>query len=101
MVLELLLVPGLEVVELVLLLLLAPPEAGVEVTVLFVVELLLLLFSEAPPAGFTTVVLFSVFFSGVAGATVSVFCSQPIRRAALARIRIYFFIVLQWVPIMG
>lgn len=71
------------------------PEAGVEavVVLLFVVELLLLLFSAPLPAGFTTVVLFSVFFSGVAGATVSVFCSQPTKRAAPARIRIYFFIV--------
>ena len=69
--------------------------------VLFVVELLLLLFS-APPAGFTTVVLFSVFLSGVAGATVSVFCSQPTKSAAPARIRIYFFIVyLVELPTMG
>ena len=45
--------------------------------------------------GFTTVVLFSVFFSaGAAGATVSVFCSHAPRRAALARMQINFFIVV-------
>jgi hypothetical protein len=43
--------------------------------------------------GFTIVVLFSVFSgAGDAGATVSVFCSQAAKRAALARMQIYFFI---------
>ena len=44
--------------------------------------------------GFTTVVLFSVFFSAGAGATVSVFCSHAPRSAALARMQISFFIVV-------
>ena len=47
--------------------------------------------------GFTTVVLFSVFFSGgAAGVTVSVFCSHAPRSAALARMQINFFIVVDW-----
>jgi hypothetical protein len=41
--------------------------------------------------GFTTVVLFSTA-GEAAGATVSVFCSHATRRAALARMQIYFFI---------
>ena len=54
-------------------------------------------------AGFTTVVLFSVFAGAgeVAGATTSVFCSQAPRSAALARMQISFFIVLDWLPILG
>lgn len=80
---------GDEEVELELLLL--EPEAGVEAVLLvFVVLDELLLLSEPP--GFTTVVLFSVFFSGVAGAVVSVFCSHAARSAALARMQMYFFI---------
>lgn len=46
--------------------------------------------------GFTIVVLFSVFSGAgeaVAGATVSVFCSQAAKSAALARMQMYFFIV--------
>ena len=40
-----------------------------------------------------TVVLFSVVSAGeAAGVTVSVFCSHATRRAALARMQIYFFI---------
>ncbi len=53
-------------------------------------------------AGFTTVVLFSVFLSaGAAGATVSVFCSHAPRSVALARMQINFFIVVDWLPILG
>lgn len=51
---------------------------------------------ELPPAGdgFTIVVLFSVFFSaGAPGVTVSVFCSHAAKRAAPARMQIYFFII--------
>jgi hypothetical protein len=52
--------------------------------------------------GFTTVVVFSVFFSaGAAGATVSVFCSHAPRSAALARMQINFFIVVDWLPVLG
>ena len=55
-------------------------------------------------AGFTTVVLFSTFFSGAgedAGATTSVFCSHAPRSAALARMQINFFIVVDWLPVLG
>jgi len=52
--------------------------------------------------GFTMVVLFSVFFSaGAAGATVSVFCSHAPKSAALARMQISFFIVVNWLSILG
>jgi hypothetical protein len=52
--------------------------------------------------GFTIVVLFSVFFSaGAAGATVSVFCSHAPRSAALARMQINFFIVVDCLPVLG
>ena len=34
-----------------------------------------------------------------AGVTVSVFCSQAARRAALARIQMYFFIVVVEAPV--
>ena len=48
---------------------------------------------EVAGDGFTIVVLFSVLSAGeAAGATVSVFCSHAARRAALARMQIYFFI---------
>ncbi len=75
-------------------LLLLEPEAGVEALFSFsIVVLLLLLEPEAGlPFGFTTVVLFSVLWSAAAGVAVSVFCSQAPRRAALARMQIYFFI---------
>jgi hypothetical protein len=64
-------------------------SAGVVVTVV----LLLVVVSVEVAGGFTTVVLFSVFSAGeAAGATVSVFCSQAARSAALARIQMYFFI---------
>jgi hypothetical protein len=76
-------VPGVEV------------AAGLVVVVLVLSEVL-----EVPPAGvgFTTVVLFSVLFSGageVAGAAVSVRCSQAVRSAAPARMQMYFFIMLR------
>ena len=63
-------------------------SAGDVVTVVLVVVSV-----EVDGEGFTTVVLFSVFSAGeAAGATVSVFCSQAARSAALARIQMYFFI---------
>ncbi|MEY2520622.1 MAG: hypothetical protein QOF24_2381 [Verrucomicrobiota bacterium] len=53
-------------------------------------------------AGLTTVVLFSVLAgAGDVGATTSVFCSHAPRSAALARMQINFFIVLDWLPILG
>jgi hypothetical protein len=72
--------------------------SGVEVAAGLVVVVVVL--SDVPPAGdgFTTVVLFSVLFSGAgeaAGAAVSVFCSQAARSAALARMQMYFFIMLR------
>ncbi len=71
--------------------------AGVEAVECSMVVLELLLeLCAAPPAGdgFTTVVLFSVFEGGApaAGVTVSDFCSHAARRAALARMQMYFFI---------
>jgi hypothetical protein len=73
--------------------------AGVDTVLrVFVTSLSVVAFSLgfSPLAGgFTTVVLFSVFFSaGAAGATVSVFCSHAPRSAALARMQINFFIVV-------
>lgn len=71
--------------------------AGAVVTVLVVS----LVFS-VEAGGFTIVVLFSVFFSaGAAGATVSVFCSHAPRSAALARMQSNFFIVMDWLPVLG
>ncbi|MDQ6623755.1 MAG: hypothetical protein M3Y86_09780 [Verrucomicrobiota bacterium] len=78
--------------------------SGVEVAIGVAVEVvpmvvLVLLDVLVPMAadgdGFTIVVLFSVF-SGAgdpAGVTVSLFCSQAVRSAALARMQMYFFIV--------
>jgi hypothetical protein len=68
---------------------------GVATVVVFVfVFVVVFSFSFTVDGGFTTVVLFSVFFSaGAAGATVSVFCSQAPRSAALAKMQINFFIV--------
>jgi hypothetical protein len=44
----------------------------------------------------------SVFFStGAGGTTVSVFCSHAPRSAALARMQIDFFIVVDWLPVLG
>lgn len=56
-----------------------------------------------PPAGdgFTMVVWFSDLAAGdapAAGATVSVFCSHAARSAALARMQMYFFIIIRWGP---
>lgn len=67
-------------------------SAGVVVTVVLVfVVVSVEVAGEAD--GFTTVVLFSVVSPGdAAGAAVSVFCSHAARRAALARMQIYFFI---------
>jgi hypothetical protein len=67
-----------------------------------VLVLLLLLDLESLAAGFTIVVLFSVFLSaGAAGATVSVFCSQAAKRAAPARMQMYFFIVCVVAQLFG
>ncbi len=67
-----------------------------------VVVLLLWLVSVCvPPAGdgFTIVVFVSFLVPGEApGATVSVFCSQAARSAALARMQMYFFMVFYRVP---
>ena len=60
----------------------------VTVVVVFVVSFVF----SVVAGGFTTVVLFSVFFSA-GGLTVSVFCSQAPRSAALAKMQINFFIV--------
>jgi hypothetical protein len=63
--------------------------AGVAIVVVVLVSVEL----EVAGDGFTIVVLFSVLSAGeAAGATVSVFCSHAARRAALARMQIYFFI---------
>ena len=45
-------------------------------------------------------VLTTVFFSG-GGTTVSVFCSHAPRSTALARMQINFFIVVDWLPVLG
>jgi len=92
---------GLEVVVVVVLL---DEFGGVEVVVVLVlVDVFVVSFSLTfSVVGFTTVVLFSVFFSaGAAGATVSVFCSQAPRSAALAKMQINFFIVWIGCPILG
>ena len=54
--------------------------------------------------GFTTVVLFSVFFSAGEAAgvfTVSVFCSHAAKSAALAKMQNNFFIVVDWLSLLG
>jgi hypothetical protein len=66
-------------------------DGGVDVVTVFVF-VVSLVFSFTVEAGFTTVVLFSVFLSA-GGLTVSVFCSQAPRSAALAKMQINFFIV--------
>jgi hypothetical protein len=74
-------------------------ELGGGVEAVVVVFVVVSLFVSVVAGGFTTVVLFSVFFStGEAGATVSVFCSQAPRSAALARMQINFFIVVIGCP---
>jgi hypothetical protein len=76
-------------------------EDGLVVVVfVFVVSLVSFVFSVV---GFTTVVLFSTFFSGageVPGATTVSFCSHAPRSAALAKMQISFFIILDWLPIL-
>lgn len=76
---------------------------GAVVVVLVLLVVLVSLVFSVVAAGFMTVVLCSVFFSaaGAAGATVSVFCSHAPRRAALAKMQISFFIVVDWLPILG
>lgn len=64
-------------------------EAGAGVVVVVVLVLSEVL--EVAGDGFTMVVLFSGA-GEAAGATVSVFCSQAARSAALARMQMYFFI---------
>ncbi len=64
-----------------------------------VVVVVVLLLELCVGDGFTIVVFVSVLVLGEAsGVTVSVFCSQAARRAALARIEMYFFMIL-WVPL--
>jgi hypothetical protein len=76
-------------------------EFGVDaVVVVFVFVVVSLVFSFTVEAGLTTVVLFSVFLSA-GGATVSVFCSQAPRSAALAKMQINFFIVWIGCPVLG
>ena len=73
-------VPGVEV------------AAGLVVVVLVLSEVL-----DDPPAGegFTMVVFDWSGAGEAAGATVSVFCSQAASSAALARMQMYFFIMLR------
>jgi hypothetical protein len=74
---------------------------GVDVVV---VDVLLELELLAPPPagdGFTIVVFVSDLAAGEApGATVSVFCSQAAKSAALARMQMYFF-MYGWVALCG
>ena len=67
--------------------------SGVEVAAgaVVVVALLLSELLDVAGDGLTMVVLFSGA-GEAAGATVSVFCSQAARSAALARMQMYFFI---------
>ena len=72
--------------------------SGVAAGDMVVVVVVVLLSALGVADGFTMVVLFSVLVIGAsvgdaAGATVSVFCSQAARRAAPARIEIYFFMM--------
>jgi len=72
------------------------PSAGDEAVVVELLDEL-----ELPPAGegFTIVVLFSVLVPGEApGATVSTLCSQAAKSAALARMQMYFFIIIVGCP---
>ena len=68
--------------------------SGVEVAAGVVVVVVLVLSEELEVAGdgLTMVVLFVSGAGEAAGATVSVFCSQAARSAALARMQMYFFI---------
>jgi hypothetical protein len=69
--------------------------AAGEVVVVLVLELSEVLPEAGDVAGLTTVVLFSGA-GEAAGAVVSVFCSQAAKSAALARMQMYFFIVLRF-----
>ena len=53
--------------------------------------------------GFTMVVLVSAFLvsAGAAAGVTSVFCSHAPRSAALAKMQISFFIVVDWLPHLG
>ncbi len=53
------------------------------------------LIGDIVAVGFTIVVLLPA--GEEAGVTVSVRCSHPARRAALAKTQIYFFIIFSWV----
>src|SRR3954469_14497752 len=80
---------GLEVVVVVDVLEFGGLEAVVVFVLVFVVSFV---FSfTTVDAGLTTVVLLSVFLSA-GGLTVSLFCSQPPRSAALAKMQTSFFI---------
>ncbi len=95
---------GLEVVVVVVLLEFDEFGGGdVVVVLVFVVFVVSLVFSltTAVEAGLTMVVLLLAGEEAGAGATVSVFCSQAPRSAALARMQISFFIVVDWLPILG
>ena len=90
---------GVAAASLELLLLLLPDE-GDEVVVVFVV----LLLDELPPPageGFTMVVLCSAGEAPPAAGVTSVRCSQAPRSAALARMQIIFFIVLNGLVLVG
>ena len=51
---------------------------------------------------FSSVGVLTTFFStGAGGTTVSVFCSHAPRSAPLARMQINFFIVVDWLPVLG
>jgi len=50
--------------------------------------------SDVPPAGLSVVVAGLVAAGLAAGSAVSVFCSHPARRAAPARMQMYFFIMV-------
>jgi hypothetical protein len=67
--------------------------SGDEVVVVVVVSV------DVAGVGFTIVVLVSLVAGEgeAAGATVSVFCSQAPRSAALARMQNNFFIVIDWI----
>lgn len=75
------------------------PSAGGALVMVFVVVSLVLSWLAG---GFTMVVLLSVFLSaaGAAGAT-SVLCSHAPKSAALARMQINFFIVVDWFSRLG
>jgi hypothetical protein len=78
-------------------------EGGVEAVVVLVVVLVSFVFSVVA-GGFTTVVLFSVFFSAGEAAgvvTVSVFCSHAAKSAAPAKMQNSFFIIVNWLPMLG